>query len=138
MICLSSVASSYWARIILGLIAGLMLAELIPLKLFGGSQEVSKLTKPLLALLGGFSATIVHRILTKIIEMIESVFKANVQDTVDAAVADESRRSEENLFKQKMGYASNLVEIQNMLKDSSTDPEVAKKVDTLILEMQES
>ena len=69
--------SVYWARIGLGLVSGLMLAELIPQA--HGAGPV--LERPLLALLGGFSAAVVHRILNRLVGALESVF-------VPASVAD--------------------------------------------------
>jgi hypothetical protein len=60
--------SLYWTRIGLGLVSGLMLAELLPQK--GGEL----LERPLLALLGGFSASVVHRVLQRLVEVIEGVF----------------------------------------------------------------
>jgi hypothetical protein len=61
--------SIYWARIGLGLVSGLMLAELIP-----QADGTKLLERPLLALLGGFSAAVVHRILKCLVDGVESVF----------------------------------------------------------------
>jgi hypothetical protein len=68
--------SIYWARIGLGLVSGLMLAELIPQD--GGTKL---LERPLLALLGGFSAAVVHRILKRLVDGVESVFLAETRNT---------------------------------------------------------
>jgi hypothetical protein len=61
--------SLYWTRIGLGLVSGLMLAELLPQAANGGSLE-----RPLLALLGGFSASVVHRILQRLSGLLEGLF----------------------------------------------------------------
>ncbi len=61
--------SLYWTRIGLGLVSGLMLAELLPQA--SGSEL---LERPLLALLGGFSASVVHRVLQRLVEVAEGVF----------------------------------------------------------------
>jgi len=68
--------SIYWARIGLGLVSGLMLAELIPQD--GGTKL---LERPLLALLGGFSAAVVHRILKRLVDAVESVFLAETRNS---------------------------------------------------------
>ncbi|HEX2058014.1 MAG TPA: hypothetical protein VHI71_06555 [Actinomycetota bacterium] len=57
--------ASYWIRFLLGLIAGVVLAALIPVE--------GEFTRPLLALGGGFAAPVVYRILTRIVEGLESV-----------------------------------------------------------------
>lgn len=61
--------SLYWARIGLGLISGLMLSELVP-----QANDTQVLTRPLLALLGGFSSSVVHRILQRFVETLENLF----------------------------------------------------------------
>jgi len=74
--------SSYWMRIGLGIIAGLVLSQMIPI---GSGPETgdaatapvssaSVFGKPLLALLGGFSATLVYTILQRLVETVESLF----------------------------------------------------------------
>lgn len=62
--------TSYWIRIGLGLVAGLLLAVLVPMQ--GG--DAPTLAKPLLALLGGFSAALVYRILRRLVDTVESLF----------------------------------------------------------------
>jgi hypothetical protein len=71
--------SSYWIRLILGLMAGLMLSQMVPLT----DDDISKLTvtKPTLALLGGFSAAMVYRIIRRLIEAVESLVKGENRDT---------------------------------------------------------
>ncbi len=62
--------SIYWARIGLGLISGLILAELIP----PAESSATAFERPLLALLGGFSAAVVHRILERLVDALEGIF----------------------------------------------------------------
>jgi hypothetical protein len=74
--------SSYWMRIGLGIIAGLVLSQMIPIgpgPEAGGDaaapvSSASVFGKPLLALLGGFSATLVYTILQRLVETVESLF----------------------------------------------------------------
>jgi hypothetical protein len=74
--------SSYWMRIGLGIIAGLVLSQMIPIgpgPEAGGEaaapvSSASVFGKPLLALLGGFSATLVYTILQRLVETVESLF----------------------------------------------------------------
>ena len=63
--------ASYWVRIILGLMAGLIMVELIPESVTKGEGSfMADFGKPTMALLGGFSATVVHRLLQKIVDML--------------------------------------------------------------------
>jgi hypothetical protein len=74
--------SSYWMRIGLGIIAGLVLSQMIPIgpgpetgdAATAPASSASVFGKPLLSLLGGFSATLVYTILQRLVETVESLF----------------------------------------------------------------
>ena len=70
----SSMDSLYWSRIGLGLVSGLLLAELMPIGPHGNAWQ-----RPLLALLGGFSAPVVHMIMQGLVAKLESVFSPGAQ-----------------------------------------------------------
>jgi hypothetical protein len=76
--------ASYWILIVLGLIAGLILALVIPVKSVAGQPQ---LAKPLLALLGGFSASAVHRILDRLVGAVESLVQGDPKDAAQAMQA---------------------------------------------------
>ncbi|SHH56101.1 hypothetical protein SAMN05443575_4087 [Jatrophihabitans endophyticus] len=76
-------APTYWARFLLGLIAGLVLAEIIPL----GDTSSDSLSKPVLALLGGFSAELVYGVLTRIISTLGSLTRQPEPIVITAAPA---------------------------------------------------
>ncbi len=77
-----SYETSYWIQVILGLVAGTILAMLIPIeeieRLAEGANQshlssLNGLGKPLLAIAGGFSANLVYKALLKIVQFLESV-----------------------------------------------------------------
>ncbi len=68
--------SSYWSRIILGLIAGIILVELLPSSLFS-EGSMRSFGKPALAMLGGFSANVVYRVLQRLVESLETLVKGS-------------------------------------------------------------
>jgi hypothetical protein len=74
---------SYWTRLVMGLISGIVLSQLIYGAFVstastapGGSNNeiLVGLGQPVLALLGGFSAELVHHILTRFINSIRNLF----------------------------------------------------------------
>lgn len=78
--------SSYWVRLIVGLISGVILTQLIPLDLgqlsegMATSATVSKksvaskaMLRVTLALLGGFSANLVYNILNRLVETLQAL-----------------------------------------------------------------
>jgi hypothetical protein len=75
--------SSYAASIVMGMIAGVILARVVS----ANFDALGKLTEPLLALLGGFSAPAVYRLLSRIAETIETLVQGNASDQI-AAHAD--------------------------------------------------
>jgi hypothetical protein len=61
--------ASYWVQYGLGVIAGVLLATLIPVTEATGSA----FTRPVLALLGGFSASLIYRLMDRLSRSIESM-----------------------------------------------------------------
>lgn len=62
--------SSYWIRFILGMMAGLLLPALVPV-----SADANGLSRPILALVGGFSAALVYTILQRLVDVVASLFQ---------------------------------------------------------------
>ncbi len=60
---------SYWARFMLGLIAGLLFATLMPLG--DPSTEMGQLARPTMAMVGGFASSLVYKTLKRLVEMVE-------------------------------------------------------------------
>jgi hypothetical protein len=69
--------ASYWVQYGLGVIAGVLLATLIPVTEATGSA----VTLPVLALLGGFSASLIYRLMDRLSRSIESIVSGNADDT---------------------------------------------------------
>ncbi len=72
--------SDYWTRIILGMIAGIIIVELLPNNIFS-TGSMSDFGKPAIAMLSGFSVTVVYRILQRLVETMETVVRG--RDTKD-------------------------------------------------------
>ena len=91
--------SMYWSALILGVIAGVFISELLNDALFtleqsekshaGAAGSVVNMGKPALALLGGVSANKVYKVLQRIVDTIESLFKGDQQ----AALEEQRARS---------------------------------------------
>jgi hypothetical protein len=71
--------SSYWTRLVMGLISGVILSQVVFGSLVSGDSAAGSGTlssaldgfgQPILAILGGFSADLVHDILTHLINVI--------------------------------------------------------------------
>lgn len=85
--------STYWLRLILGLMAGLLLPALIPM------GDAGELSKPLLALVGGFSASVLYRILERLVQTVESLVRGETHDQQAEQLADAvARQVTQNLM----------------------------------------
>ena len=84
--------SSYWTRLVMGLISGVLLSQVIYGAVGGPTTDADAdahplraFDQPVLALMGGFSAELVHDILTHFIDVIGRLFGAKRPAAQDAA-----------------------------------------------------
>ncbi len=129
--------SSYWIRLVLGVMAGLMIAVVIPIPSVddGMGNEMKQLvhsSRPLLAMLGGFSSSLVYKILSRLIFAVESIFTGK-QDSFDEKqfAQLETVRDLENQIKQQH-MEKVLSELQVQIKLGSKRDEMGKNVQKLI------
>jgi hypothetical protein len=140
--------ASYWIRIVLGLMAGIILAELIPLDLLGGTgslaaasgtgaehttaSAVNTLGKPVLALLGGFSAAAVYRVISKIVDALESLVRGDNRE--NAAVLDQATKAQyqSQLAAQRLTLAANLTGIQQKIDRTGDSEELKRELDRVV------
>lgn len=114
--------ATYWIRLVLGLISGVILALLVPID---EKNALGTLAKPSLAMLGGFSVTVVHGILQRLVYTLESLIWG---ENTNAAAAQEqaaNARTSEQLTQTRMQLASRLTRLQQQLHGSAT-PDVLK------------
>lgn len=104
--------SSYWSRIGLGLVAGLMLAVMIPVH---AGADASALAKPLLALLGGFSAGLVHRVLDRLVEAVESLFEGSRHDMQQRQAELARTQSAQDARRARLELAGRLTSLRDEL-----------------------
>jgi hypothetical protein len=113
-----------WVRIMLGLVAGLVLSQMVP---FEG--EGRQFGRPLLALLGGFSVDVVYQTLRRLVELASSL----VAPTGDTAAADRAT-AEARASQLRVGVAQRLVRLRSAVPDGPA----AAELDALISELAPS
>jgi hypothetical protein len=108
--------ASYWVKFFLGLVAGFILVALVPIGSASGGEGATTgaqaLGPPTIALLGGFSASAVYRILTRMVEALESIFSGGAREQMLAAEKAAVFRAAEETGQARMAVASQLVQIQ--------------------------
>ncbi len=119
--------SSYWIRFLLGIIAGLLLALLISEESIQADGMISKgIVRPLLAILGGFSADLLHTVLCRMVETFQSLFEGSTQSILDAKNQEAKAKLAGLEIKRRMELVQNLMQVQQQM-GAETDPELAKQ-----------
>lgn len=139
-------SATYWSRYVLGLVAGVLLSELFVVFInpeISEQQLVNKvgldennilnsanyLLKPILAILGGFSASLVYRILNRLIEAIESIFKGSSAEEIHQVQQQMTMEAHENEQRIKGMATQQILDLKNDLMKNGADESLLGKVD---------
>jgi len=125
----------YWIRFLLGIMAGLILAALIPVP---KDSTFADLGKPTLAMLGGFSASAVYRILMRLVDTVESLFRPSPKEEIAQRERAAQMRANEETSQSKVALAGRLVRLQQQLSagagPADLTGELQKILNTLVPE----
>ena len=126
--------SSYWIRLLLGLIAGLMLAVIIPVSTNIEFEEGKgmQLTIPLLAMLGGFSATLAYRILTRIVWAVESLFVGKQEDITEQKLLGMQTQHEQEKLISQYTFLQKLTKIKSDISSNKPQEEIEKTIEEIM------
>jgi hypothetical protein len=105
----------YLIQVVLGLVAGVILALLVPLDEIGGIGPT--LTKSTLALLGGFSASAVHQILTTLVGSLKSVFSGGAEERLQDEMNAERAAMAAAQTKRDVHLAQDVMRLRPLLTD---------------------
>ncbi|HEX6036528.1 hypothetical protein [Longimicrobium sp.] len=123
--------ASYWVKFFLGLVAGFILVALVPVD-STPDTGAEVLGPPTIALLGGFSASAVYRILTRMVEALESVFTGGPKEQAAAAEKAAASRAAEESSQARMAVAGQLVEIQQQLAAGLASEDAAGRIKQVV------
>ncbi len=130
---------SYWIRFVLGLIAGFILATLIDLdalqKVGEANSSANAFARPLLAMIGGFSAAVVYRILSRLAETVESLFRGDMREQNKARGEAENSRLQAEAQQGKSRLAYRLMTLQKKMGDGTSKENVQQEFDALLQEL---
>jgi hypothetical protein len=118
----------YWSRFILGMIAGLILVEFVPIDTTNHSMPVSR---PILAILGGFSASVVYQILSRLVDSVGSIVQGDVAATKFAEQTATDMRREASEAQRRMETVSQLVGLQGQLQTEANPEKLQHAVRTM-------
>ncbi|MBQ4839335.1 MULTISPECIES: hypothetical protein [Pseudoalteromonas] len=117
--------SSYWVRFVVGLIAGIILTQLIPVNLdavasaasseTGGAPVSHAALRITMALVGGFSANLVYKILDRIVETVQSFISPTVPDDPQVLKQNLENQFRKQELEQLALWSQGIVAIQSRL-----------------------
>ncbi|MEY2420018.1 MAG: hypothetical protein QOI95_85 [Acidimicrobiaceae bacterium] len=107
-------------KLVLGLTSGTILAQLVPIDSVG---QLGTLTKPTLALIGGFSSSLVFRVLTRLVESVEGLFAPDAEQQAEIA----QRESTLKLRDANSSIVGDLIRVRSL-----PPPAIAVELDNLI------
>src|ERR1700741_3580171 len=100
---------SYWIKLLLGVMAGFILVMLVPIK--HDPQAALELARPTIAMLGGYSASAVYRILSRLVETVESLFRGNAKDLIAEREQSAAARAAEESSRTRVTLAGRVVDL---------------------------
>ena len=130
--------SSYWIRFVLGLIAGLLLAELVPLKTEGTLETgeiIGGFGKPALAMLGGFSSAVIYQVIHRLITAVESLVRGETRDIIASREQTARARANEEIGRNRFTLAGNLMSLQQQLNAGASPEQLNQKLGQLLEEL---
>ncbi|MFV3130690.1 hypothetical protein [Niveispirillum sp. KHB5.9] len=117
--------SSYWIRIVLGIIAGLLISQLVPLgavempEATAAGHHGSSLGKPVLALLGGYSANMVNTVLQRLVETVQAMFKGDSSDNAAAQETSVRAKADHRVEQHKLSVAGDLLALHHAIRNGT-------------------
>ena len=124
-------APTYWVKFLLGVMAGYILVALLPLDLRRDGTGTN-LLQPALAMLGGYSASAVYRILTRLVEAVEAIFRGNAREVIAEREQAAAARASEEASQTRVRMAARLVDVQSQLAAGTAPDEVAAAIRELV------
>jgi hypothetical protein len=119
--------ASYGARMILGLIAGLILVEMLPQHLFDqGSMHA--FGKPALAMLGGFSATVVYRMLQRLFDALETLVHGDASVQAQASIEAHRAQTASEHSRWQCDVAARLMGLQQSIEAGASVESIQRRL----------
>ena len=122
--------STYWVRLGIGVIAGAILANFIDVDISDAASH--QFEKATVAMLGGFSADVVQRILNRMVETLESLVQGGGRDLVASREQAMKVQLTEQLAQRRMDMAANLVTLQQQIGKGLDSDKLGQKLEQMI------
>lgn len=123
-------APQQWIKLTLGVIAGFVLVALVPPEAMGGSDHA--MGKPALAMLGGFSASVVYLILNRLVDAVEFMFRPDARTRLAAQQRGKAAQLELDAMESRSDLAGQLLAVQQKLASGEPVNTIAAELRTIV------
>ena len=128
--------TSYWIQLMLGIIAGLFISQLFDIDLTAGNVDF--LSRPVLALLGGFSTTVVYRLLKQLLAALESLVKGDAEDLLETHRQLLQHDAQQVIQENRLKIIAELVTLKEKLAHSNDGDQFHKALDDVVAKFLEA
>jgi hypothetical protein len=118
--------ATFWIRYIQGIMAGSLLAIMIPIEV----SLKSDFGKPLLALIGGFSSDVVYQILNQLIDKVKSTVTGDNRAGEGCRQQSTKARIDSDNIHNRFQLASEIMKMQQQMSETAPD-EIKQKLSQL-------
>ena len=120
---------TFLQRVVLGMATGLILAELLPI-----GDGSSPLVLPAVALVGGFAASVVQRMLSRVVAALEALFSGDPDEQEDSRRELAQKRADEVLAQAERANLATLLEIRRIASSGAPTRAVIDEIDRVIVQ----
>lgn len=125
--------AAYWIRFLLGIIAGLLLAIIVSEHSLQSEGYLTKgIIRPLLAILGGFSADLLYTFLNRMVETFKSVFEGGIDSKVQTKTQEAKTKLAGEEMARRTALSQELMKLQQSLGQEPTPAQLKQQVDNLL------
>jgi hypothetical protein len=113
-------STTYWSRLVLGMMSGIIIVELLPSSLFA-DDSLGSFCKPTFAMLAGFSADLVYRLLEKLVTSIKTVVQGDEQSRNDFQDAKNRAEVTQRTQEAKMAAAEKMMGVSQLINTGNIE-----------------
>lgn len=138
--------ATYWIRFCLGLISGLVLSVMVADNAIVSAKSALDATsaagserfldpaflRPMLAMLGGFSAELLYTILNRLVETVGSLFQGSTKNLIEMNRQDSETRLAADKVQGRIELAAKLVKLQQEIANAANPTEIQTKLDQML------
>lgn len=127
-------ASSYWIRFLLGIISGLILSLIVETKAIQSTLFEANVIRPLLAIVGGFSAELFYTLLNRMVETVKSLFEGSSKEILDNRVKTLNLKAAQKDIETKTAIAQKIVGLKNISQNLNSK-KMEKAIDKILKDL---